>query len=99
MAIATVWRLAASSRFGLMEGMTKPIDAEVKPGSGGGRSRETADTSTPPKRLEKLFGDPLPKREAAMWSLMDAVQRARALQRVDALVRYNDGEGLSLIHI
>lgn len=93
MSIATVWRLAASSRFGLMEGMTKPIDAEVKPGSGGGRSRETADTSTPPKRLEKLFGDPLPKREAAMWSLMDAAQRARALQRVDALVRYNDGEG------
>lgn len=47
----------------------------------------------PPKRLEKLFGDPLPQREAAMWSLMDTQQRARALQRADALVRYRDGDG------
>lgn len=76
-----------------MVGMTKPIDVEVKQGSGGGRSRGTINRSMPPKRLEELFGDPLPKREIAMWSLMDAAQRARALQRADALVRYDDGEG------
>ena len=76
-----------------MVGMTKPIDVEDKQGSGGGCSPGATNTSMPPERLEKLFGDPLPKREIAMWSLMDAAQRARALQRANALVRYGDGQG------
>lgn len=43
-------------------------------------------------KLETLFGDPLPAREAAMWSLLDETQRARALQRARSLVRWKDGD-------
>lgn len=42
-------------------------------------------------KLEELFGDPLPEREAAMWSLLDETQRARALQRARSLMRWQDG--------
>lgn len=41
--------------------------------------------------LKALFGDPMPEREAAMWALLDESQRAKALQRGKALLRWNDG--------
>lgn len=44
-------------------------------------------------KLQEIFGDPLPAREAAMWSLLDETQRARALQRAGSLVRWQDGDG------
>lgn len=73
--------------------MSDEDDLEMKGASAKRRPRGPTRPSMPSKRLEKLFGDPLPQREAAMWSLMDPAQRARALQRADALVRYDDGKG------
>ena len=44
--------------------------------AGRGRTRRASDP-----KLEELFGDPLPDREAAMWALLDEAERRKALQR------------------
>jgi hypothetical protein len=55
--------------------------------AGRGRPRRAREP-----KLEELFGDPLPDREAAMWALLDEAERRKALQRARALVKWKDGD-------
>lgn len=69
-------------------GVVKSERLSRPPGPRGPRRRRAPDAG-----LKRLFGDPVPERELAMWSLMDKSQRQQAMQRARALVRWNDGEG------
>lgn len=93
MSITTVWRLARIGQVWLTRFVSDLDDLEIDAGSASHGRLRSGRATRRPQRLQRLFGDPLPERELAMWSLMDASQRARALQRAEALVRYDDGEG------
>jgi hypothetical protein len=43
--------------------------------------------------LVPFLGDPLPPTEAAMWAAMSTERRAKAMQRLKTLARWQDGEG------
>lgn len=93
MSITTVWRLARIGQVWLTRFVSDLDDLEIEAGSGSHGRLRSGRTTRRPQRLQRLFGDPLPEREVAMWSLMDTAQRASALQRANALIRYNDGKG------
>ena len=43
--------------------------------------------------LAPFLGEPLPPGEAAMWAAMSTERRAKAMQRLKTLARWQDGEG------
>lgn len=69
-----------------MKAEEPPITDELPPGEDARPAKSRRRQAKP--RLEELLGDPLPDREAKLWSLLDETQRARALQRAHALARW-----------
>lgn len=62
------------------------------------RSSLHAETAVAPVGLDHAaltpyFGDPLPASEAAMWAAMPVDRRAKAMQRMKALTRWDGGAG------
>nr|WP_314471486.1 hypothetical protein [uncultured Sphingomonas sp.] len=63
-------------------------DAGVPDGVAGG-SGDDANHAV----LAPFLGDPVPAMEAAMWAAMSTERRAKAMQRLKTLARWQDGEG------
>lgn len=64
------------------DGSTGPVTGSAESGDDAGHAV-----------LIPFLGDPLPPAEAAMWAAMSTERRAKAMQRLKTLARWQDGEG------
>ncbi|MEG8043868.1 hypothetical protein QP164_14575 [Sphingomonas sp. LR59] len=64
-------------------------DGSAGPGTGSSESGDDAGHTV----LIPFLGDPPPPAEVAMWAAMSMERRAKAMQRLKTLARWQDGEG------